>query len=449
MRSVYALLFLCWLTNCASVQAQGIVFTKGTWADAVKKARKDHKLLFLHVDNPACTECSDVANRAFESPLVREKFATHFISYRIDGTVGVGKELVDRLEVACTPSSLFLDTDENPLARYCGTTSFDRTYLEKAEEALTNAQKRPLKALTTAYESGDRSSALLRTYIVRRREMGLSTEALLDEYVRQLPPDSLTSGRVLRFIFEQGPIVGSKADSVFRKNYRLTDSLYRAVGWNKAVELNNLITQNSIKKAVKQKDLALAYRTARFRQATYANDRRGGEMSRDWVLLSYYKGTNDTATYLTAATRYYDRFFMPARVDSIQKLDELDMQRRMRGNMTSGPGQQAGPNGAMGFMPYPNTQRYVMALNGGAWEFYQMTKEPRYLQKALDWSKRSLEYREEGSLMDTYAHLLYRLGRKTEALEWQEKAVRLVQQQNSPLLGKLQEALNQMKAGTL
>ena len=451
MKSLFSFsLLLVLLTSATLSRAQGIVFETGTWADAVKKARKQKKLLFLHFDSPACGGCADVASTAFNSPLTREKFGQNFISYRIDGSTGIGKELVDLYEVECVPSSIYLDADENPVARFCGSTSYDRAYLEKAEEALTNHRERPMKSLIDAYAKGDRSSALMRQYMVRRREMGLTTNDLLNEYVRTLPADSLKSPAVLRFIFEQGPVVGSKADSVFRLNYARTDSLYKAVGWNKAVELNNLIVNNSLKKAVKEKNIMLVNRTATFRRRTYTTDYIGGMAGSQWVYMRYYRGIKDTLQYLRQASNYYDMHFMSAKVDSIQNLDNLDNQRRMRGNMPPTTGQRTLPGGGVAYTPFPNTQRFVNALNTGAWDFYQMTRDTTYLKKALTWSKRSLEFREEPSLMDTYAHLLYRVGRKEEALEWQEKAVKQEQERtNSPLAASLVESLRKMKAGTL
>lgn len=434
------------------LSAQGIVFEKGSWADAVKKAKKEKKLLFLHFDNPGCGACGEVASTAFNSPLTKEKFALNFVSFRTDGTTGIGKELAERLEQECTPSSVYLDADENPLVRYCGSTSFDRIYLEKAEEALTKNRERPLKVMADAYAKGDRSSALLRQYIDRLRELDLSNTEPLEAYVMSLPADSLQSGRVLRFIFEQAPVVGSKADSVFRRNYPKMDSLYKAVGWNKAVELNNRITGNSLRKAIKEKNVVLASRTAFFRQRTFSNDYKNGLAARDWVLMRYFRGVKDTLQYLRLASDYYDKQYMTARVDSVQKLDELESQRRMRGEFTGPDGtitRPSKPGQMLQVMAFPNTQRFVSALNQAAMDFQDLTRDPVYLNKALSWSKRTLEYREDGGLMDTYARVLYRLGRKEEALEWQTKAVKKEKERNSPMVASLEEALKKMKAGTL
>jgi tetratricopeptide (TPR) repeat protein len=448
MRVVCTITILLALFTNELLRAQGIVFEKGNWASAVAKAKKQKKLLFLQFDNPTCGSCDVMTAQAFNSPLVREKFAQHFISFRIDGTAGLGRELANKLAVECTPSSVYLDTDENPLARYCGATSFDRAYLEKAEEAIVKNRQRPMASFSEAYAKGERSSTFMRNYITRRRETGLSVQELLDDYVTHLPQDSLRSADLLRFVFEQGPVVGSKPDSIFRSQYFRVDSLYKAVGWNKAIELNNRITNNSLRKAICEKNSLLARRTADFRRRTYQNNYKAGRAAQDWVMMRYYRETQDTLRYLRQASAYYDAEFMTARVDSIQKLDELDMQRRMRGE-TTGTAPSGPPSSNGSFAPYPNTQRYVSALNQAAWDFQALTRDSTYLQKALSWSKRSLEYRQDGSLLDTYAHILYRLGRKDEALTWQRKAINKEKERNSPFVAPLEATLKKMQTGTL
>lgn len=448
MRAVLSLLLVLNLYYPTLLRAQGIVFEKSSWPEAVLKAKKQKKLLFLQLDKPDCGSCSEVANVAFNSALVREKFAVHFISVRLDGTTGIGKELAQKLNVECVPSAVYLDSQESPLARLCGTTSLDRAYLEKAEEAITRHQLTPLKSMEETYTKGERSSQFIRAYIERRQQVGLPVDDVLDEFVRHSPPDSLRSANVLLFIFEQGPIVGTKADSVFRSNYARTDSLYRAVGRAKAIDLNNRIVNNSLRRAINEKNALLANRTASFRQRTYTNDHKTGMAAREWVMMRYYRGAGDTLRYLQTASTYYDKQFMTARVDSIQKLDELDTQRRMRGEISGMP-TSTKSSGQFTFTPYPNTQRYVSALNQAAWEFQGLTRDSTYLQKALSWSKRSLDYREDGSLLDTYAHILYRLGRKQEAVEWQQKAVQKERSHNSPLVNSLEATLKKMQLGTL
>jgi hypothetical protein len=70
-------------------------------------------------------------------------------------------------------------------------------------------------------------------------------------------------------------------------------------------------------------------------------------------------------------------------------------------------------------------------LNTIAWLYYEYVgiDKPELLQKALNWSKTSLSIDPVNPYyLDTYAHLLYQLGRKQEAIEYQEKAVENIDQ---------------------
>ena len=76
------------------------------------------------------------------------------------------------------------------------------------------------------------------------------------------------------------------------------------------------------------------------------------------------------------------------------------------------------------------------------------------------WSKKSMEWHEElrrdknhlplgnPAYIDTYAHLLYKLGRKDEAIVWQTKAVE-AQKVTGMSWVSMEKDLNEMKAGTL
>lgn len=63
-------------------------------------------------------------------------------------------------------------------------------------------------------------------------------------------------------------------------------------------------------------------------------------------------------------------------------------------------------------------------LNSIAWRVFENSSDTAALQLALSMSKRSVELDDKDvHLMDTYANLLYKLGKKEEAITWQKKAV--------------------------
>lgn len=62
-------------------------------------------------------------------------------------------------------------------------------------------------------------------------------------------------------------------------------------------------------------------------------------------------------------------------------------------------------------------------MNTLAWDFYMNITDKASLELAIPWIKRSIEIESNYFNNDTYAHLLYKLGRKEEALKVAEKAV--------------------------
>ncbi|MND49899.1 hypothetical protein D3C80_408520 [compost metagenome] len=100
----------------------------------------------------------------------------------------------------------------------------------------------------------------------------------------------------------------------------------------------------------------------------------------------------------------------------------------------------------------------VMAatLNTAAWSFFENKVNDELLKKALNWSKSSLVLEKNNPYyLDTYAHLLYRLGNKVEALKQQQLAVAKAADKKSgyyiqeDMLSNMKGDLQKMKAGTL
>jgi thiol-disulfide isomerase/thioredoxin len=63
--------------------------------------------------------------------------------------------------------------------------------------------------------------------------------------------------------------------------------------------------------------------------------------------------------------------------------------------------------------------------NNQAWEYYLNESDPDKLQEAVGWVKKSIEMEQNFYNTDTYAHLLYKLNQKQEALKWASLSVKL------------------------
>jgi hypothetical protein len=64
-------------------------------------------------------------------------------------------------------------------------------------------------------------------------------------------------------------------------------------------------------------------------------------------------------------------------------------------------------------------------LNSYAWTVFNNCPDMTCVTGALDWSKRSFESKPNPIFINTYANILYKMGKKTDAIAWEQKAVTL------------------------
>ena len=86
-------------------------------------------------------------------------------------------------------------------------------------------------------------------------------------------------------------------------------------------------------------------------------------------------------------------------------------------------------------------------LNSIAWSFYENISDRSLLAKAAEWAKRSVELKEEYAYCDTYAAVLFKLGKNPEAQAMAEKAIQLAKQENQDYRStqELLDKINAMK----
>ena len=83
-------------------------------------------------------------------------------------------------------------------------------------------------------------------------------------------------------------------------------------------------------------------------------------------------------------------------------------------------------------------------LNEFAWDIFQHCPDMTCVSEALEWSKRSFKDNQNPGFMDTYANILYKMGRKDEAVTWEEKALALVPAAEG---SNYRQTLDKMKKG--
>lgn len=88
----------------------GIQFFNGTFKDALLKAEKEHKPIFLDVYATWCGPCKKLKKTTFKDDKVGAYFNANFINIAIDGETKEGRELRRMYQVRSYPSLLILDS---------------------------------------------------------------------------------------------------------------------------------------------------------------------------------------------------------------------------------------------------------------------------------------------------------------------------------------------------
>ena len=189
-----------------------------------------------------------------------------------------------------------------------------------------------------------------------------------------------------------------------------------------------------------------------FVQGTYNPDHWQGILAGQRNMLRYLYEIKDTTEYIREAVQFLDNTHMRLTADSLKRMDEKIMNppQTATGSKTKSRPQMM-----------PKSQFVHMDLNEHAWHIFEMSSKTDDLERALKWSYQSQEFFNSlykntahpmrlgnSAYIDTYAQLLYKLGRKEEAIEWQTKAVE-AQKVTGNSHGSFEATLEKMKDGTL
>jgi len=83
-------------------------------------------------------------------------------------------------------------------------------------------------------------------------------------------------------------------------------------------------------------------------------------------------------------------------------------------------------------------------LNSYAVTVFQNCRDMNCVAGALDWSKRSFKDKPNPMFMDTYANILYKMGKRTDAIAWEQKALAISTADDRP---SLRSNLEKMQKG--
>ncbi len=355
-----------------SLQAQ-VKFTELTWEEALEKAQKEKKLVFVSAIATWSEPCELLKKYTLSDLEVANFYNANFINVELDVENYPGIELAEAYNITIYPSMLFLNDDAEVVHRGCGAVEagelLDLGKQALGTENLQSSQKR------LAQNEGDKS--LLMNYLDLLDQSCLNAEKFAQDYLSKTKQKDLLSetnfaiiegyqwnvySREFQYLLDN--LIDFEAahgkQRVHRKIYNTYLSQYQEIF--EAEELH-LFSMRALLKEVNGKPFI------------------GSDTLLTMMNLHYNELTENWDAYASSA------------IEWIGMTDLTDIEE----------------------------------LNDIAWKFYLFVDDPRKLELAANWAKSIVDVEPTPSAIDTYASLLFKQGERKKAIELEKQAIELAQ----------------------
>lgn len=386
-------------------QDKGTHFEHGlSWQQVKEKAKKENKYLFVDCFTTWCGPCKYMTNTIFPQEKVGDFFNKNFVNVKVqfDKTKDDSEEVkswyadaeaIDKeFKVRAYPTFLVFSPQGELVHRIVGGGEAD-AFIAKAEKALN-----PETQYYTLLKKGDNNP----TPETLKELVAAAESAYDDENASKFATAYLASQKDLytkdnlTFLSKYTKDSKSKGFELVLKDPKKVDAV---LGQGKANEiLAKVILMENIYPELRKPDANIdaLIATAKAKYPTVDIKK-----STDLLKVQFYQSKKEWDKFQTAVMAYMKEY---------------------------------------------GTDVNANMLNSFAWTVFENCKDPDCVASAMAWSKRSVEQTQEKvpAFLDTYANLLYKLGKKDEAIAMQQKAVDLVSADEK---GTYQTTLDKMKKG--
>jgi thioredoxin-related protein len=369
LKSILSITFLS-LSISVIAQNKNINFEHGTFAEIKAKAQKERKLIFIDAFTTWCGPCKQMSKNVFTNDAVADFYNFSFINAKIDMEKGEGVELAKLYEVKCYPNLLFIDGDGNLVHREAGSMSA-KEFINLGTQ--TQYPEKCFSYFTKNFDANKTNADFLAKYIEARENTCLESQDLVKDYFAQQKEENLTNQTNWDMIVYHINDMDSKVfDFVIAHKQKYID-LYTEKVVNGKIDGVSENTLSSIIKATpfdekKYNDTKVkieSFHTPNTKLIFVEADMKLAEHVKNWK------------TYATLATIHVDDYY----------LQDANM------------------------------------LNSIAWTFYENVEDKDALAKAEGWANKACELEKSYANLDTYAAVLYKVGKKDLALQMANKAI--------------------------
>ena len=375
--SFYLLSLAGLLTLNGTAQNRSINFEHGTFKELKEKALKEHKLIFMDAYTTWCGPCKYLAKYVFTNDTVADNYNGNFINAKFDMEKGEGLELAKQYEVSCYPTLLFIDGNGNLVHKTAGAGDA-KGMVELAKTAKDNTHN--YLFYKTNYTAKKKDPAFLSEYIeVMINTCSMPTHAI-EQYFSLQKESDLSNEQNWNMINQYTSNIESREFKYLLSHKADFEKLYTAKAVDEKITnvslemLSDVIYEETFNKVKYEeaKQSVLKLNLSNSKLILFKADLALAKKNKDWKMFAALAMEN---------------------VDTYYSNDNNE-------------------------------------LNNIAWEFYENVFDVAPLVKAEAWAKQSVTLEPSYASLDTYASLLYKLGKKDLALAAATKAIEYAKKDN-------------------
>tara|TARA_R110001606_G_scaffold399236_1_gene582620 strand:- start:13870 stop:15198 length:1329 start_codon:yes stop_codon:yes gene_type:complete len=438
MRNIfYALIlsFIPWLTI-----AQGINFEKGTFNEALAKAKVENKLLFIDGYAVWCAPCKKMDKTVFLEKEVGAYFNKNFIALKVDVERGEGPFLKKKYDIEGLPGYVFIDGNGHVVYRFSSAMPTAKFMKEVQRAVLYSKDLNSIGRLAERYETEKDDEKVVGLYLEKLKESKSKNYVDVLEHYLNIQKNIKESSKemvVLLANHSNEVIFGGKADEIFQRNYG-SDAwkLYvRKDIREKYQRLKRRMVQNTTNYAIVKRDTTILEKAIE-NAATVGY--KTGKSQR-----------NRTYTYYYYQTGNGEKYKKMVKIDNELFIKSINVKKRRNHYLNWQKRKKAGEKKALRSRPY--SIRLSQNVSSMVYSYANFVKTAKEKEDVLRWMKVAYDIIPgDAKIMSEYANILYLFGNdKPQAIKLKEEAYRIAVKEGVKTKDAMRLDLNVMRKGKI
>ena len=185
------------ILTLSTSHAQGIDFFEGTWEEALEAAKVQEKIIFVDAYAVWCGPCKRMSKDVFPNKMVGDFYNRNFISVKMDMERGEGLTFRKKYPVSAFPTLFYIDHNGKVVQKVKGARGVEG-FIQLGQKALASIDYS--QDYLAEYEKGNRDPELVYNYVKALNKSGESSLKISNEYISS--QDDLNTEQNLKFILE-------------------------------------------------------------------------------------------------------------------------------------------------------------------------------------------------------------------------------------------------------